>query len=605
MSRSLIRLALSMPPRAAAGRAAKWMARRMGGTMAGWWARRRCSYPETSARVLCGLRAVPPVSGIDDLTGHWLNRRFNLLGSGWVTAAFEGGVGDIMTRCLPSDRIRVGKILALIDDPAYRFIDWHLDFKSGYRWSARHWGLSTPYGHRPGVDVKVPWELARMGHLLSMAQAYAATSDPRLAKDVRNQILDFSAANPPGWGVNWACPMDVAIRIATILTAYDGLVAAGWNADEPFQSELAALTLAHGRFIRSHLEAGGNHLLADLCGLILAGSYLSELPETAEWVRFALPELDRQILIQFQPDGSNYEASTAYHRLSLEMVQKSLIAAPSATAAERLHRALQFAKDCTMPSGRAVQIGDNDSGRFLNFDPRCADLDFSHLWEHENFAAPACLPAPGHPEPGGQAKTIVRIAVRFPDPSALSGLRRFCYPDFGLYGWKNERCFISFRCGSIGQNGRGGHAHNDQLAMEIEIDGEPWAQDPGSFTYTADLALRDRYRSVLAHFAPRDGGKEPARMIAPFQLEDRAQGKLIAFDDHRMAGWHRGFVVPVMRDVTRTPGGLIIEDRLGGSIAGPETAVATHEIFDSAGLRNLWALDIPFSPGYGQINLST
>jgi hypothetical protein len=337
----------------------------------------------------------------------------------------------------------------------------------------------------------------------------------------------------------------------------------------------------------------------------LAGSYLSDLPEAADWVSYAVPELERQILIQFQPDGSNYEASTAYHRLSLEMVQKSLLSPPSAEVGERLQKAIQFAKDCTKPSGRAVQVGDNDSGRFLNFDPRSADLDFSHLWQDESHVEPRYPTVAFEEEPQGVAISAIRLVFKFPDPTALQDLKPFAYPDFGLFGWKNDRAFVSFRCGSIGQLGRGGHAHNDQLAVELEIDGVAWAQDPGSFTYTADMTERNRYRSVMAHFAPRDGEKEPARFMAPFQLEDRAKGVLTAFDDMVIAGWHRGYSVPVMRVVTKSIDGLIIEDRLGGSVIGAETAVIVHKISHPNELCKLWGLDIPFSPGYGQRQLQT
>jgi len=106
-------------------------------------------------------------------------------------------------------------------DPGYAPIDWQLDFKSGHRWREDAWHLDIAFGDRPGVDVKVPWELARMQHLPQLAWAYglAAAGAPgfepaqRYAREVRNQVLDFIACNPPGYGVNWRCTMDVAIRV--------------------------------------------------------------------------------------------------------------------------------------------------------------------------------------------------------------------------------------------------------------------------------------------------------------------------------------------------------------------------------------------------------
>ena len=38
-------------------------------------------------------------------------------------------------------------------DAGYVPIDWHLDFKSGYRWSESTWYADVPYGHLPGVEA--------------------------------------------------------------------------------------------------------------------------------------------------------------------------------------------------------------------------------------------------------------------------------------------------------------------------------------------------------------------------------------------------------------------------------------------------------------------
>jgi hypothetical protein len=165
------------------------------------------------------------------------------------------------------------------------------------------------------------------------------------------------------------------------------------------------------------------------------------------------------------------------------------------------------------------------------------------------------------------------------------------YPDFGLFLWKGPRAFVAIRCGSIGQQGRGGHAHNDQLAVEIEIDGVAWARDPGSFVYTADLDARNAYRSALAHFVPRSGADEPARLLAPFRLEDRAQARMLRFDATEFVGSHQGFGRPVFRRVILEDGAIVVEDSEGEH--GPV------EIRSPAELARLWRLTVPFSPGYG------
>ena len=679
----LIRVGLSMAPREAVRRA--WtLGLRVAETRLLAVARgRRCSYAELSA-----ARLEPRLSGLDfagllpladtvrELVCRVLDHRFDLLGSGWVRVAhgetyagfgrYRYGPGP----ALPSDwgqavvaehrsgnRRRAQAALDLIQDPDWRPIDWHVDFKSGFRWSPSTWGRGVPYGHRPGVDVKVPWELARFQHgpWLAMAHALAGQDCPgfadfgRYAAEFRHQVLDFLGANPPGWGVNWCCTMDVAIRAANILVAWDLFRAQGVVFDPAFEAELAAAMLAHGRHVVRFLEWDehhrGNHYLANLAGLAFIAAYLPGGPEADGWLAFAAERLAVEIPRQFGADGANFEASTAYHRLSAEMALYSvalLQGLPVERRVEgdftldRLARAAYFTADVTKPSGVVVQIGDNDSGRFLKlaplFDlggdaPRERHLDHSGvvaaalglfdlelpvrpdlafetavavaLARRERMVAPRAAGALATVSvPQETAHHLVRLRIEPPDPAALEGLTALAYPDFGLFIWRNSRAFVSVRCGPIGQNGQGGHAHNDQLAVEIEIDGIAWARDPGSFVYTADLAARNRYRSALAHFGPRYGGDEPARLTAPFRLEDRAQAQALRFEADFL-GRHRGFGESTYRRVAIASGVLVVEDLLGGALLDAATVVEEHGIRSPAELAALWGLHCPFSPGYG------
>jgi len=64
-----------------------------------------------------------------------------------------------------------------------------------------------------------------------------------------------------------------------------------------------------------------------------------------------------------------------------------------------------------------------------------------------------------------------------------------------LYGEMREE-FLSIRCGPIGQNGYGGHAHYDQLSIECFTDNSWIARDPGTGTYTDDIETRNNFRSL-------------------------------------------------------------------------------------------------------------
>ena len=368
----------------------------------------RCTYAEdVPAGALLRYFSAPDVeperAHLSELCDNYFAHRFDLLGSGWVQVAhgmscagLEGhrydmavGPTDTVHLVTGANRSECRRVRSLIS-PGYNPIDWQRDFKSGWRWSEATWYRDITYGGQPGVDVKVPWELARLHHLPQIAMAAGLRAvDARLAeREFRDQVLDFVSANPPRLGVNWACTMDVAIRCANLLVAQDVFRANGAVFDNPFEEILRRTTWEHGLHIANNLEWSeqlrGNHYLADICGLLFAAAYLPSSPACDEWLMLAHRELLAQVAQQFQEDGSNFEASTCYHLLSAQMVvyatalvlalpiEKRRLLADDPVPAwlmQRIARMGAFAMDSTRPDGHVAQIGDNDSGRFLKLSP--------------------------------------------------------------------------------------------------------------------------------------------------------------------------------------------------------------------------------------------
>lgn len=621
----LVRYALSLPPHVAAAKCASYVGRIVGTQFRQIAVAGQCSFrphPTGEARGGFGLFSDGPDIFIN--TKDILTHRFDLLGSGPVVVAAQEP--PILS---PGNRSRAAHIRGLIDD-GYIAIDWHVDFKSGHRWRADRLSGALRYGHEPGVDVKVPWELARLQHLGVLALAGERT-------EFRNQVLDFTAANPPGYGVNWMCTMDVAIRAANLVLAMDILEGQGEDFDDDFRAEFYALIDAHARHIIANLEDGpirANHYLADIAGLLFAAAWLPRDSQTEKWVAFAVRELVNETGRQFTNDGANFEASTSYHRLSAEMVAWGtalIIGMEFATLPdwhlERVAKMAEFSRHVTKPNGLVAQIGDNDSGRFFKFGGE-ACLDHSGvigaiggLFDDTDFTVTAdtkivrALVGGGQVsgyggngaenrfiEPSGEVEEdwweIAETIIEPPDASVLDNLTAVSYPDFGLYIWRSDRFFLSMRCGPVGQNGNGGHAHNDQLAMELHMDGEDWLADPGSYLYTPSPKKRGAYRSVHAHAAPRLGSGEPSRLdLGLFRLEDNAKARCLSFTENAFEGVHEGYGEPLYRRV-------LIEDGRIRVIDGVAKAQSPHQpvtVRDAAALKSLWALDLPFSPAYGKL----
>ncbi len=691
----LIKYGLTLPPHVAAAKAA-----RMAGRLSGGWLWRAVNSGRSSFVAVDKGRAPfhrlltdldfsvleAAAAKLALLAERGVEHRFDLLGSGLADPAAEAE-----PMLAAGNRQRATAIRRLIGD-GYRPIDWHVDFKSGYRWPADRWGGAIRYGHEPGVDVKVPWELARLQHLPGLALAHGLAEDGvagfRTAdtyhREFRDQVLDFLAANPPEWGVNWLTAMEVAIRAANMILAYELFRSRGVDFDGAFEAEFHAGLIAHGRHIAAHLEwhpeHRANHYLADVVGLVFIGAFLPRTEETDCWLAFGVRQLIAETERQFTDDGANFEASTNYHRLSAEMVafasavalgldddNRQALAAydhrkwtrhPTLPPAPvpwtddagpfpqwygaRLRRMAEFTMHVTKPNGLVAQVGDTDNGRLFKLSPACDDAGSEIVLDHRalvaavdgltgggdltafagpDFAFEAVLISalaggarldgaaasavgrtvdrpPAAPDHG--ADRITETVIELPDPDVLDGLEAVAYPDFGIYLWRSARFFLSVRCGAVGQNGRGGHAHNDQLAIELNVDGEDWLADPGSFTYTASPELRDAYRSVRAHAVPRLGDEEPARLdLGPFRLEDRAKARCLGFDATHFHGVHFGYGVPVFRTVRIEAARIVVVDGYGAM--GPGEAEPRHRrtVGSAVELLELLGSKIAFSPAYG------
>jgi len=402
--------------------------------------------PRAKARALEGLSLKDCIPKA--VSQHYLNHHFDLLGSGWVQVRYgmrcqgmagyhyettyevvPDSVGYWLVGRLNQANLATAQKIWQQVDTHYTPIDWQLDFKSGYRWSEKIYASRLPVSHLPGADIKVPWELSRMQHLPQLALRASSLGEDNneaylLVREIRNQWLDFIATNPPGFGVNWLCPMDIAIRGANWCLAWDILQASGFSLEPEDQSILAHSLYDHGCYIMKHLEWSrghrANHYLADIAGLTFIASYLKSSTKTDAWLAFSIQELVTEMDHQFYPDGCNFEGSTAYHRFSSEMIFFStalLLGLPSERKSnlkhqkygeintgiknlslqktppqfyslqkndlsaqqevlfpawyfERMERMAEFVMHITKPNNHIPQIGDNDNGRFFKLHPK-------------------------------------------------------------------------------------------------------------------------------------------------------------------------------------------------------------------------------------------
>ncbi len=422
---------------------------------------------------------------------------FDLLGSNNVELKYGMEVNGIegikyLSKSKPEPNV------FLLDDK-YVPIDWHIDFKSGYRWDKNSfYNQIQSSGNKKGVDIKLPWELSRCQHFGILGNAFIITNDEKYANEIKNQIIDWINNNPYCCGVNWVCAMDVAIRISNWLLAIEMIKDSSAINDRNFLKIFFKSINHHQEYLLNNLEwrstLTSNHYLSDIVGLLFIASYFPHFKNSEKINKTYITKIEKEIFKQTYSDGMNSEGSTSYHRLVLELFAFSAIIAKNAknkfslNFLARLKKMFNFTKYITKNDGKIPQIGDNDSGLFIKFFNRDL-LDHSYLDDIY--------------------KEIFNANIN----DLYSNGEERVVEDSGIFLYKDKNLYFLIYNGENGQKGNGGHAHNDKLSFILEYKKKDIFIDPGTYLYTPIPEKRNLFRSTKSHNTVCVDNKEQNRFI--------------------------------------------------------------------------------------------
>jgi len=423
-----------------------------------------------------------------------------------------------------AERICKGEFDLLGSGP-YRFNglpEWHCDFKSGYSWrpDVFHADIRHMEPLYEPNDYKVPWELSRCHHLITLGQAFFLTGDERYAETVIQHVEDWIRRNPFEFGINWVCAMDVAIRAVNWLWTY-ALLLEATSLDVNFRALWLTSLMEHGRFVDANDEWGplaNNHYLANGAGLLYLGLLLSPLRGSSRFLRRGLRILTTQTLEQILPDGCNREGTIPYHKLILELTSVPLWFARRAGLLvpagvwNRLERGYAFLYAVMDDAGNAPNVGDADDGR-LHPLSEMAPLSVrpfvnlgAHLFNRPEWAGPV--------EGGARSEWEEAFWLSGGEftPPSRAGWRPTSegFPEGGYYVLRCGSWSVFVDAAPVGLRNTGGHGHNDALSFELDVDGEKFAVDSGTYLYKPDPVARNRFRSVRAHNTIEIDDEEPS-----------------------------------------------------------------------------------------------
>jgi uncharacterized heparinase superfamily protein len=436
-------------------------------------------------------------------------------------------------------------------------ISWRQDFKSGKIWPMAKLTAEEILDLGHPSDIKVPWELSRFHQVWWLGKAYWVTRNEQYAQKFGALIEDWIEQNPLGEGPNWTAAMEAAIRACNWIAGYYFFCESKSLSPQFWLRFLKSLH-AHGRFIENNLEyswRNGNHFLSDIVGLTFLGNFFHQTSFGKMWLRRGVAGLQEAMETQVYPDGVDYEKSTSYHRLVLELFYSATILCMknnirfAGRYMQQLERMVEFVQHYTRPDGSAPLIGDADDGRLFKFSMSEDLNDHRHalsvgaiLFDRRDFQVAA----------GEFSQDALWFfgGEGFEKHQRLQGeslpFSSRAFPDGGFYVLRSSDAHIFVDAGDLGMMGRGGHGHNDTLSFELWAHGAPLIVDSGTYAYTSDAEARAEFRSTRAHNTVVVDGREIAEFADLWSVkEDATNPKVLEWntDDQRdvLVAEHHGY----------------------------------------------------------------
>ena len=359
-------------------------------------------------------------------------------------------------------------------------VDWHGVFPR----TVFYRDIQIPYNY-PDTDIRLVWERARLHDIVVMGYAYQCTADPIYMYWFQAYLESWIDANPYLLGINWVCPMEVSIRIISLVWAF--YFFKNSTLSKEFWQTFVCCVYNHVIYLQYNWEIydgrTNNHYLANLVGYLYGCWFFNYLHHMRVRAYTTYTALLAEIQRQIYTEGTSYEGSTQYHAFVTELVYHAYYSArffafPVNTLTSTLERATDFIYWCTDLTGSLVAIGDSDSGRVL-------------FW--------------GLPHAVYTSKTIAQQAAY--------------YPQFGISCLKTHAWHCTLRHHAYTLQQPSGHFHSDIGSITLSYKNIQLIVDPGTYIYTSSVNWRNYFRAHTAHNSFWIQEYEPVALsVQPFYL---------------------------------------------------------------------------------------
>ena len=401
-------------------------------------------------------------------------------------------------------------------------IDWRRDY-------LHQVSSGTPYFRRsPYLDFsrvgdhKVIWELNRHQHLVLLAQAFLISGRREFLEEAFRQLESWLDANPFLRGINWASALEVAFRALSWSWLWH---MAGGEMTDALRARFLTALERHGRFLELNLSvyfSPNTHLLGEAVVLHALGVLFPGFARAGRWVREGSRIVEAQLRRQVRSDGTHFEQSAYYHVYALDFfLLYRVLAGPGEEYDARLKAMAEYLDALLGVSGILPLIGDDDGGRLFHPYGERARFGLATmatcgilLDRADWLRGTECVQE--------QAAWWLGAEV-LGNAAAAPGVRASrLFAGGGTAVMAEASAQVVVKAGPFGE-GSGGHSHSDALSLTARLGNREILIDPGTFTYIADPAERNRFRGSSAHNTVRIDERDQAIPAGPFRWDGKPE----------------------------------------------------------------------------------
>ena len=386
-----------------------------------------------------------------------------------------------------------------------------------------HWtkipDFQTEYG-----DIKNLWEASRFNWLITLARAFAVSSDRTYLEIGDKWLRDWLRNNPLNQGPNWKCGQEASIRVFNIIN-----VTIIIDIHPDVNLSVSEVVYAHLRRISSNiryaLAQDNNHGTSEAAALFIGGSWLdSNYPNRYSNAKYFANKgrnwLENRIEKLVDDDGGFSQYSTNYHRVFLDTMifaeyWRGELGLPSFSnlAYRKVRKAINWLFVFTDPnSGHTPNLGSNDGAQLLNM--HNSDYrDFRPTLQTASvlFNQEALFPRGEYDEP----LVWMNVKPKIHPQKSVSTKSQSFEGGYTYISGDDTWAMIRF------PNFKFRPSHNDIFHFDLWYRGKNVVHDSGTYSYNPDGKDKNpNFKSVHFHNTVSFDGKEQMHELSRFLLGD-------------------------------------------------------------------------------------